>query len=537
MRPLARLLTFAVAGIGLLMVMAVVLHPDTAYLPRHIEAYVPLTGALIGGLLTLFVALAPPSGRMAALPWPGRERLAWLSMALALLLWSASESWRLWLSLSAASGPPLAAGGSGAAPVLLVLGLLALPAASGGRQRHFLILDTTIALLSIVGIALITGLLVGIPSATLADAPARWLALYSSLSDLLLLAGGVLLLLRSTMPLYQRAPSSVCLWLLTGGLWLFALADLLQQIRPPALSGALLLLPLSAWLPLGQGLGLLLIGLAAHLRRSLPSAAAVEARPAVGLPPQRLLPYLLLGCLALLLLQALWQRGERQQFSALLVLSLALIIVLVRHLLTLLDQAVLRQQSGVASVQEIRQLETQLHSSSRRANALETAFTHLREVLGRLAAGDLSARAELASDEFLPLGANLNHLAEREMRLQLWSQQGEHLRHALDDLCDALERCPSGEPLIIPASCEGVPQIERLLAVTGLKQFAEELQAFHRQKVSLPPLLPPSLALPVPEGTVAEAAIEAQSTAPMQAVPPFEILAERTPPEDEQRWP
>jgi hypothetical protein len=202
---------------------------------------------------------------------------------------------------------------------------------------------------------------------------------------------------------------------------------------------------------------------------------------------------LLIACCAVLAWNS-WQSGQQQLFSGLLILGLAIVVACLRLLLTVREHRRLGNLLLGCYQPEMRHLETQLYSASRRGNLLEAQLARLAEVLGRLAAGDLAARLEPGEEELKPLAASLNQLADREMRLELWNQHNQLLRTALEDLCAALERCPAGEPLVIPASCEGIPQIERLLAVTGLRQFAEEPRRSPESvssQAALPPLFPP----------------------------------------------
>nr|BBH92920.1 hypothetical protein KTA_11190 [Thermogemmatispora argillosa] len=534
----ARIGTGVVSCLGLIMLALVLLPLPLLPFPLTTAA-VALSVLLLAGALSLGAALASDrsAAEKALLPWDRRERVAWLCIAIGLLLEAVGVGWQL---LSAA--PPAGLGWQASAlpasslqllhqlsplafALLLWLSLFLWPAASAGRERLLLILDVVVALLALLGLSWNLGIVAALdwPRSL---GPLLWEELIRPLVDLLVIGAALLLLLRlgtiGAFP-YRLPPRRASLLCLVAGLLLYALADLLMG-RASAWSWPWPGAP--AWrereLAAMMDTGLLLCGLAAYLRRVVRCHPEGTATPALApshgplrqqlsrrslqedisriatLPFVLCLPSLLLFASCAVLTWNAWQSGQRHLFTGWLLLGLAICGVCLRLLLTLVEQRSLARLLFGSYQQEIQQLEAQLYSASRRSNALEAQLARLREVLAQLAAGNLAARLEPTEDDLKPLAISLNQIADREMRLELWNEHNQLLRTALEDLCAALERCPSGEPLIIPASCEGIPQIERLLAVTGLRQFAEPPQSPQpsmpvSSSTALPPLFPPAL--------------------------------------------
>jgi hypothetical protein len=526
MSPLARAVTLATISIGLTLVALLAFHLDQSYFSVDIEPYLPPAGAIFGALLCLWATLLPQRTRGSLLPWRTRERLAWSFAALGLLLWAAAGLGQLWLPVTGFS-PFLLTIGSLALPLLLVITILLLPPAATGADRLLLALDSTVSLVAILGIAWNRGLFKALPSGRLLLDASVWPGLAVPLADLLLLGGAVLLLLRSASLAYAARPQRASLSSLVAGLLLYAGGDVL--LRSSAFSAGSL--P-ATWLDAVLAPGTMLIGLAAYLRRMVALTPTDERRQLEGeqqprstRSPVHLLPWLLLVLLCGFLAGSALSSGEGRLWIGLLIFALAFAVMIVRHLLTIQAYHSLRHTLFESYEAELGQLEMQLHAASRRSNALEAAIAHLKQVLTRLAGGDLSARANLSENDLVPLATSLNQIADRELRLELWNQQGQLLRAALDDLCDALERCPAGEPLVIPRSCEGLPQIERLLTITGLRQFAEARSQQPPQSTASPSSLSSALE-----------ALEQQSTFPMPAFHPADFSAPIEPSDDERLW-
>ncbi|MBX5449918.1 hypothetical protein [Thermogemmatispora sp.] len=540
MSPLARIGTVAVVCLGLIM-MAMVLLPSPLFSLSLATSSVTLPVLLFAGLLSLGATLASDrsAAEKALLPWSGRERVAWLCIAGGLLLGTVGLGWR-WISAVPSAGIGLLATVPSAPastlqlllqlsplafPLLLWLSFFLWPAASAGRERLLLILDSFLVLLTSLGLAWNLGIFSSLRW-PLSSGALLWETLLRPLVDLLLIGTALLLWLRlgtaSTFTSYRLPPRRASLLCLVAGLLIYALADLLAG---HALAWSWLWPGAPAWrdrvLAVILNTGLLLCGLAAYLRRVVrcPPGEAGGATPAPRDEPLRqqlsrclvqhdrrvtafpfviYLPHILLITCFAILTWNVWQSGQRQLFIGCLVLGLAICLACWRLLLTQAENRHLARLLFGSCQEEIQHLEAQVYTCSRRSNALEAQLARLREVLAQLAAGNLAARLEPAEDDLKPLAISLNQLADREMRLELWNQHNQLLRIALEDLCAALERCPSGEPLVIPPSCEGIPQIERLLTVTGLRQFAEQSPPSQSSlpvssSNALPPLFPPTL--------------------------------------------
>ncbi|WP_069805359.1 HAMP domain-containing protein [Thermogemmatispora onikobensis] len=575
MSPPGRIGTAVLVGLSLIVMAAVWLPPS--FWPFAISASaMELAVALLAGLFGLGAALVPvPERALSATsfqPWSGQERAAWLCVGGGLLLRAVGVGWQLIGEVSSSAPGTLVRALPTSVlqvlqlipqvsllffPLLLCFSLFLWPAASAGRGRLLLALDVLLALLAMVGLAWNLGIFASL-SWPLTFNSFPWETLIDPLADLLLMGAGVLLLLRlatASDTTYRQPPRRVSLLCLVAGLLLYALADLLlHRVLGGSWPGP------EAWrqkeLATLLAVGLLLCGLAAYLRRVVTSRPAdaiksarlpgdealltqLSARP-VGEGsrsstlwhlPLCLPSLLLIACCAVVVWQA-WQSAQPPLFTGLLILGLAVLVACLRLLLTVGEQGRLRRLLLRSYQEELQQLETQLYSASRRSNGLEAQLARLREVLARLAAGDLAARLEPVEEELRPLALSLNQLADREMRLELWNEHNQLVRRALEDLCAALERCPAGEPLIIPASCEGVPPIERLLAVTGLRQFAEQPRQSatpgRGQSVALPPLVPPGLpATGEPQRGVSTEKLPAESLS-LPIEPPW--------PEEGQLW-
>ncbi|WP_052890106.1 hypothetical protein [Thermogemmatispora carboxidivorans] len=572
MSPPGRIGTAALVGLSLI-VMAVVWLPPSFWSFAISTSAMELAVALLAGLFGLGAALVPVPERAvpatSVLPWSGRERAAWLCVGSGLLLRAVGAGWQL-IGEAPSSGPGALVRTLPPSalqlipqvsllsfPLLLCFSLFLWPAASAGRGRLLLALDVLLALLAMAGLAWNLGVFASL-SWPLTFNPLPWETLIDPLVDLLLMGAAVLLLLRlaaASDTSYRQPPRRVSLFCLVAGLLLYALADLLlHRAAGESWPGP------EAWrqkeLATLVAVGLLLCGLAAYLRRVVTGRPndAIESAPLPGDEillsqlsarpvgrgsrsstlwhlPLYLPSLLLISCCAALIWKV-WQSGQSPLFTELLILGLAVLVACLRLLLTVSEQGRLRRLLLRSYQEELQQLEAQLYSASRRSNGLEAQLARLREVLARLAAGDLAARLEPTDEELRPLALSLNQLADREMRLELWNEHNQLVRRALEDLCAALERCPAGEPLIIPASCEGVPQIERLLAITGLRQFAEQPRQSAApgsgQTAALPPLVPPDL--PVagkPQGGVSTEKLPAESL-PLPVEPPW--------PEEGQLW-
>src|SRR5579883_3186778 len=163
----------------------------------------PLTGAVIGGTLTLGSILYPVRRRERVEPWLRNEQLAWVLIGSGVILWGFGESfWRYYISQGVQPFPSTADLGYSCFPLCIFVGLLLMPSPGSGSRRLFLLMDSLIGMGSLFAIAWF--LLLG----SLAQAPgevnlAKFLGLYYPVADTALLSCVVFLLLRGQGRIYQ----------------------------------------------------------------------------------------------------------------------------------------------------------------------------------------------------------------------------------------------------------------------------------------------------------------------------------------------
>src|SRR5579884_4099987 len=292
----------AVGWVGAAMIIIVVFHLGGTIALR-VGQFSPLTGAFIGGLLTLYCALSPISKRENVERWIGLEQTSWLLIGLGIILWGLGEScWRYYVAMGDTPFPSYAAIGYSTFPILMFAGLLLQPAPSGGSRRLLLLMDSLIAMGSILAIAWY--LLLG----SLAQAPgeanlAKFLGLYYPIADTALLSCVVFLLLRGQGRMYQSTARRTGLLMIGLGLCFFVFSDFVFNVQNNA--GTYVE---ATWLDLGWPLGMMTIGIAAYLRRFLPATPedVIEKRmqrdqELVVFGFSRFVPYILLSLLFLAL--------------------------------------------------------------------------------------------------------------------------------------------------------------------------------------------------------------------------------------------
>src|ERR1700730_4930687 len=126
------------AGLGLFSILFVVFH-----LGGGSWQYANLLSAIVGGSLTLFAALRVPSAGEDVEPWLGRERLTWLFIGSALLLWGGGEGiWRYYSAIGQSPFPSLADLGYASLPPLIFICLLLQPSSGVGSRRLLMLLDS-----------------------------------------------------------------------------------------------------------------------------------------------------------------------------------------------------------------------------------------------------------------------------------------------------------------------------------------------------------------------------------------------------------
>ncbi len=541
MRVLVRTLTVIglVVGIEVGMVFFIIFH-----LGWSAWQFTQLTGALIGGTLTLVSVNIPIRREGAAEPWLERERFGWILIGFGLIMWGVGESfWRYYIYLGQPPFPSLADIGYSSLPPLVFIGLLLQPSSGSGRRRLLVLLDSLIAMGSMLAIAwyLLLGSLA--LNSTVEDPLAKFLGLYYPTSDIPLLTCVVLLLLRGRGRLYQATARRISLLLVGLGLCFFVTSDFIFNVQQNA--GAYVD---GTWVDLGWPLGMLTIGLAAYLRRILPATSPdlLEQRirrraERVTFGPEQLVPYLLVALLFVVLVINVLSSddGQRALRPVLLFATIGVVgLVLVRQILTIVDnermarrQANALRRLGLAN----QRVEDQARQIAEHNAELEMGVTHLKDIQARLANGDLRARARLASGELLPLAASLNLMADRLMRLEQIGLYSQRLARALADLSVAIERYRIGGPFIVPPSCHDFAEINRLLLAMGVKEHLQAPPPSASPTTSGPLTQPVSPRQPSPQQTPVTQPVSSHQPWTQQA-PVTQSVSSRQP-GTQQTWP
>jgi hypothetical protein len=440
-----------------------------------------LAGAIVGGTITLIAVNAPVQDDEAVEPWLGRERIAWILIGCGCLMWGFGESfWRYFILTGQSPFPSQADIGYASLPPLIFFGMLLQPSSGSGRARLLLLLDSVISMGALLAIAWY--LLLGSLALQSVENPlAKFLGLYYPTTDIALLSCVVFLLLRGQSRIYQSRSRRIGFIVVGIGLCFFATSDFIfnvQQNMGTYVEGT--------WVDIGWPLGMVTIGLAAYLRRFLPSTAAdaIEQRlrrrterGTLGL--EKLVPYILLGILFIVLVFNVLSTATLQVAirPVLLFATIAVVgLVVLRQILTLQENERLtrRQADALRRLEQANQhIEEQSRMIAERNASLEVGVTHLKDVQARLANGNLRVRARLTSGELMPLAASLNLMAERLMRLEQSDVYAQRLSRALSDLSVAIERYRMGGPFIVPASDNDFAEINHLLLVMGIKQNAD----------------------------------------------------------------
>ena len=471
MNSSSRFVVRSVAWIGVAMLIIVLFHIGGSTIALRVGQFSPLTGAFIGGFLTLTCVILPIGRREATEPWLRNEQLGWILIGCGVIMWGLGESfWRYYVSIGESPFPSLADIGYFSFPLLVFTGLLLQPSSGTGRKRLLLLLDSLICMGSILAIAWY--LLLG----SLAQAPgeaniAKFLGLYYPISDTALLSCVLFLLLRGQGRAYQATARRVSLLVVGLGLCFFVFSDFLFNVQQNA--GTYVE---ATWIDLGWPYGMMTIGIAACLRRFLPVTPkeVIEQRMrdraedvSFGLP--QFAPYMLLSFLFFVLtLNVLSTDPDQLAIRPVLLLATLGVVglVVIRQVLTLRDNARLTRQQA-ESLEDLQVANRRIEEQSRMIaihNAeLEQGIEHLKDVQANLANGNVHARARLTSGALLPLAASLNLMADRLIRLWQTSIYAQRLVNALGELCTALDNHWKGERLIIPDSCNELVEMHHLL--------------------------------------------------------------------------
>jgi hypothetical protein len=479
MNSLSRTAIRSVAWVAAGMIIIVVFHIGGT-IAHVVGQFSPLTGAFVGGSLTLFSAAIPMSKREGTEPWTGFERLSWLLIGVGVIMWGIGETfWRYYISIGQTPFPSLADIGYFSFPLLVFTALLLLPSPNVKSKRYILLMDSIISMGSIFAIAWY--LLLG----SLAQAPgeanlAKFLGIYYPVSDTALLSCVVFLLLRGQGSIYKVRARRISLLVVGLGLCFFVTSDFIFNIQQNA--GTYVE---ATWIDLGWPLGMMIIGVAAALRRFLPSTPQPlsrqqqENRPAESaLNPLTFVPY----CLLVLLFVALafdilsTDAGQVAVRPILLFATFAVVsLVIVRQIVVIRENILLTEQQAEA-LEDLemanRRVEEQARQISEHNVELERGIGHLVDVQASLANGNLHARAHLTKGVLISLAGSLNIMAERLMRLGEATAYARRLAKALNDVSGIFEHATAtGSRITIPESCADLLEIHRLLVALGMKRM------------------------------------------------------------------
>lgn len=489
-----RVVLGGVTGVGVCVIFAGLFH-----LGGNAWRFSQLACAILGGCLTLFAATAPKRYDEQIEPWLGYERLAWIFIGCGLLFWGMGESIWLYYTFSNLSPfPSLADVGYSSLPPLVFIGLLLQPSSGIGSRRLLVLLDSLIAMVSMLTIGWY--LLLGpLALSSEEDMLAKFLGLYYPTADIALLSCVILLFVRSQGSLYQAMARRVSLTVTGVGLCFFVSSDFLFNIQQNA--GTYVI---GTWVDLGWPLGMLLIGTAAYLRRFSPLTPGdmIERRlrqraqrSTIG--PAQVATYGMLGILCLVLVLNVLDTSKSQEvIRPVLVLLTVLVIILVviRQLLTIYENECLseRRASTLARLELANQrIEEQARAIAERNAELEHGIRHLKGVHASIANGNLRARARLSEGALLPLAGSLNLMADRLMHLEQSDHYAQYLTRALQELIMEIERAKTKEHFNLPVSCRSFPELVRLVYVIGLKDKSND--ATVSSSGIVPGSLPPQL--------------------------------------------
>ena len=478
MRSTVRLMLYSVAGVAVVMALIVGLHIGGRAV-LNFGKYSQLVGAFIGGTLAIISVNMPMKRNENAEPWLGRERLAWTLIGAGCIAWGIGESfWRWYLAHGNPNPFPSAADfGYSSLPPLIFLGLVLQPSSGSGRKRVMVLLDSLISMGAILAIAWFL-LLGSLAQAGVLQSLGNLLGIWYPTSDVALLSCVIFLLIRGQGRVYQATARRVSLLVIGIGLCVFATSDFIFNIQQAASTYVD-----GTWIDLGWPVGMMIMGVAAYLRRYLPgtSAETIEQRVRQGnerasFGPAQIVPYTLLTILFIVLAVNVLSKDATQGSNRPVLVFTTLLVVgllVVRQILTQLDNERLARRQAVAldrlEVANSR-VEEQARMITERNMTLEEGIAHLKEVQAQLANGNLRARARMVSGELLPLAGSLNLMADRMTRFEQTEQRTQKLSRALAELSAALERYRVGTRFIVPPSSNEFPEIHRLLLAMGLRQ-------------------------------------------------------------------
>ena len=343
-------------GLGFVMIGIVGLHLGGERVLK-VGVYSQLLGAFIGGFLTLLSANTSwLSGEAAAL-WPKRERLGWTLIGCGCIMWGIGEGfWRYYFALGQNPFPSLADIGYASFPPLVLLGLL-LSFSRIGSQRLLVLLDSLISMGSILAISWYL-LLGSLAQASGETTLAKFLGLYYPTADVALVSCVIFFLLCRPEPVFHTSARRASLLVLGCGLSLLLLSDSLAAWSVQQNAGIYVD---GTWMDLGWPLGMMAIGLAAHLRGTLSAKEPMVSQDQPQSQTRRVrfgtlqaIPYVLLFVLlTVLLANGLSSTPSQQYIRPVLLVATLLVISLVVVRQILMGQA---EQQAVLAYEQQRQV-------------------------------------------------------------------------------------------------------------------------------------------------------------------------------------
>ena len=495
----SRYLIGAIGVLAVLMIAILGLHLFGSTVLEY-GKYSQLIGALLGGLLAIISVNIPIRLGEEAEPWLGRERLAWTLIGIGAILWGLGEcAYRYELANNLPNFPALSDVGYAALPPLIFLGLLLQPSSDEERGRFMVLLDSLISMGAILSIAWF--LLLG----SMAQAPgeanlAKFLGLYYPISDMALLSCVVFLILRGRGRVFESRSRRLGLILVGLGICIFAVSDFnynIQNNMNTYVDGT--------WADLGWPLGLMLIGVAAHLRRFVLATPGDlveervrrhEERASFGVA--QLVPYLLLGILLLVLIANVLAHDVTQTWNrpVLLFATVGVVaLVVIRQLITQMENERLSRRQTIALERLAAanaRVEEQARTIAEHNTNLEEGIAHLKEVQAQIANGNMRARARITGGNLVSLAGSLNLMADRLLRFDQVDTYTQRLTRALNELSQAFELYRNSGRFTLPASCNEFPEIQRLLLSMGMRQTQapggnEQAQATMSQQLATRP--------------------------------------------------
>lgn len=457
----------------MLLARPVVAHPGNG-----LWSFFQLAGAFVSEIFTLGIIWFPGRAEQHMEPLSRKERLAWTLIGCATITRSFGDAlWRSSLVAPHLAPFPFWADAGYALFLSLVLsGLLGLFAPHEQSDQTFTLLDSFIVVGSLLGLLF--------PGTLPATGGQNWwvdvLRLYYLLCDITFLGGCTFLLLRQARTsTYQVRALRFGLCWLGIGVMVCVLSDLfLHRQSGPANSVD------DTWTGLGWLLGLLIIAIAASLRRFLPDSSTNQQayqkrlqRPDVSY----LAVYVLVGwlLLALCLNVASTDDMQIQQRPIVLIgVGLTLVLLLIRQIATITEhQLLLKDRTDMINTVKYLthkngQIEGQTQQATQHLVELEQGIGHLQEVLAKWANGNLRVRVPLLSGKLLPLASSLNLMVDRFSTMKRGNDYLKQLTRALNDVSSALEKNRSGQPLSLPEAYRQFPEIRRLLLAQEIKEAA-----------------------------------------------------------------